>query len=87
MTYLKQLLEWQKGNSIHKDDECCPDFSCCNPELLASQDERDVFVKAYEDGKEAIWMGMLMGFLGRLIQQEYGKIHVHLAGQYTMEEQ
>jgi hypothetical protein len=28
----KQLHEWVNGNSIHNtiDDECCPDFSCCN---------------------------------------------------------
>ena len=34
---LYQLDEWVKGNPIHNnvDDECCPDFSCCRPELLA----------------------------------------------------
>lgn len=28
----KQLYEWVNGNSIHNDidNECCPDFSCCN---------------------------------------------------------
>ncbi len=31
-----QLEEWVKGISIHntKDEECCPDFSCCKPEFL-----------------------------------------------------
>ena len=27
-----QLYEWVNGNFIHNsiDNECCPDFSCCN---------------------------------------------------------
>lgn len=28
-----QCLEWAQGQSKHNtvDDECCPDFSCCDP--------------------------------------------------------
>lgn len=35
-----QCLSWTMGNSYHNriDNECCPDFSCCNPELF-EQDE------------------------------------------------
>ena len=42
MTSDEQLAEWVKGNSIHNQDrdECCPDFSCCDNELLAPEDER-----------------------------------------------
>lgn len=31
----KQTLKWCFGVSEHNkvDDECCPDFSCCRPEL------------------------------------------------------
>lgn len=38
-----QMLYWAAGNSYHNniDDECCPDFSCCVPELY----ERDEKVR------------------------------------------
>jgi hypothetical protein len=31
-----QMLEWAFGHIYHNrvDDECCPDFSCCHPELF-----------------------------------------------------
>lgn len=35
-----QALEWAKGNPQHNriDDECCPDFSCCMPDLFTKDD-------------------------------------------------
>lgn len=35
-----QALSWAGGCSYHNsvDNECCPDFSCCHPDLL-EQDE------------------------------------------------
>ena len=35
-----QTLSWAQGRPYHNkiDDECCPDFSCCRPDLF----ERDV---------------------------------------------
>lgn len=35
-----QCLKWAQGVSQHNniDDECCPDFSCCHPDLF-EQDE------------------------------------------------
>jgi hypothetical protein len=34
-----QTLAWAEGRSYHNkiDEECCPDFSCCMPDLF----ERD----------------------------------------------
>ena len=31
-----QTLNWAMGNAVHNrvDDECCPDFSCCMPDLF-----------------------------------------------------
>lgn len=31
-----QCLSWAQGKPYHNtvDNECCPDFSCCNPDLL-----------------------------------------------------
>jgi hypothetical protein len=42
----EQLAMWVRGQSVHdtERDECCPDFSCCNPELLAAKEEREHFL-------------------------------------------
>lgn len=51
----EQLDEWVKGNPIHNkiDDECCPDFSCCKPELLASDEHRKAFKAANDEQRES----------------------------------
>ena len=48
MTSDEQLAAWLEGNSFHNNDrdECCPDFSCCDPELLADKKTRQAFVNA-----------------------------------------
>jgi len=51
-----QLSEWVAGRPWHnpftpdgkyglrpQDGECCPDFSCCDPELLSPEHERKEF--------------------------------------------
>lgn len=37
-----QLLSWAMGNPYHEpvNDECCPDFSCCVPDLLTEETQR-----------------------------------------------
>lgn len=37
-----QTLSWAQGRPYHNriDDECCPDFSCCQPELLEKDDAK-----------------------------------------------
>ena len=62
MTADKQLAEWVKGNSIHNDtrDECCPDFSCCQPELLADEATRTAF-EAANDEDRMQFLGMFLG--------------------------
>jgi hypothetical protein len=49
----KQLEGWLEGRSIHNrvDDECCPDFSCCVPELY--HQDRAVRLKIYNQFAEA----------------------------------
>ena len=64
MTYLDQLDSWVSGLPKH-GDQCCPDFSCCQPDLLAPKDVREVFVAAYKAKNESVTMRMLMEFLGR----------------------
>ena len=64
-----QLIDWVYGESVHNDEckECCPDFSCCHPELLAEEDERWEFLTACLQEDEEKKMGMLGIFLHRLM--------------------
>lgn len=77
MTCREQLDEWVKGNSIHnKDrDECCPDFSCCRPELLASEIER----RTFRNGDEKVRTEMLMMFLGAALAKM--NVQAYIAGE------
>jgi len=44
---LKQLEAWVEGNSYHEEGLCCPDFSCCNGDLL-SLEVRELYLRAYK---------------------------------------
>lgn len=68
MTSEQQLILWVDGTSVHnvERDECCPDFSCCRPALLASKDER----VAFQAGSRPIRDIMLGEFLSRLLKHE-----------------
>ncbi|MFQ6609148.1 MAG: hypothetical protein ACE5EE_11575, partial [Fidelibacterota bacterium] len=65
ISYEEQLDRWVEGESIHKSDtdECCPDFSCCRPELLTDKKTRELF----RDSKEDVRLGLLGGFLGEAL--------------------
>lgn len=62
MTPEEQLRLWVEGESVHDYDtpQCCPDFSCCKPELKVEKTVREAFVAANERERES----MLMAFLG-----------------------
>ena len=77
MTYAEQLDAWVAGNPIHKQDtnECCPDFSCCRPELGIPIEQRILFRDHPEHRHE-----MLMVFLGAAISSMTDK-KVYLAGE------
>lgn len=78
MTSDEQLAAWLKGESIHNTDrdECCPDFSCCCPELLADEAVRRAFV----NGDEKLRWSMLGIFLSKMIEQATSDKNVYLAG-------
>ena len=78
MTVDEQLVEWLKGNPIHNDDrqECCPDFSCCQADLLVDHKTRWAFV----DASEELRMSMLGIFLGSAIEKMASEKKVYLAG-------
>jgi hypothetical protein len=85
MTPDEQLQSWLQGQPMHNPtrDECCPDFSCCHPELLAPEHVRKAFVDAHARGCEATKVNMLYMFLGRALQQRAPDAKVHLAGDPT----
>lgn len=37
-----QTLKWAMGQPYHNtiDNECCPDFSCCQPDLFEQSEEK-----------------------------------------------
>lgn len=80
MTPEEQLKKWVQGNSIHNTerDECCPDFSCCRPELMADEETRLKFAKAHLEGDDDTKMRMLYGFMGELLKitENAHKVHV-----------
>ncbi len=69
-----QLSEWVEGRSHHNttSNECCPDFSCCDPRLLADKEVRT----AFRDATEAVRGEMLIMFLGTMLSGS----NAHIAG-------
>ena len=71
MEHAEQLRLWVAGESVHNgvpkdpEGECCPDFSCCKPELQAPKEEREHFASLPMDDVERD--RMLGMFLGRLL--------------------
>lgn len=80
--HIKQLNNWVEGNPYHEDelDQCCPDFSCCQKELLAPEYERKLFRKCYLDGNDEVVNQMLMAFLQRAIDIHTREKDVHVVG-------
>lgn len=70
MTVQHQLERWVAGESLHNPtrNECCPDFSCCRPELKAPKRTRQRFAKAHADHDEKTRNSMLVGFLGKSLR-------------------
>lgn len=71
----EQLTSWLAGHPIH-NEQCCPDFSCCRAELLASKEQRERFCKAVSDGDDSTRMEMLGMFLGAAMNTK----EVYVAG-------
>ena len=69
MTDKEQLDKWIAGESIHNksNDMCCPDFSCCIPELLAPTADRELFRTAYVNGDADLIDRLLTTFLAKLV--------------------
>jgi hypothetical protein len=65
----EQLEEWVKGNPLHNYAQglCCPDFSCCSPDLLISESKRIAFSQAKDNVREAMLPSLLSSALDKLL--------------------
>lgn len=79
----EQLFWWVAGEPIHNAsrDECCPDFSCCQPDLLAPAEVRQRFKRACDEGDEQAKMAMLGMFLGAAFAKAAPDKNIYIAGE------
>lgn len=65
MTPANQEQEWVAGRSRCPNDhgECCPDFSCCRPELRWPAWKRRAFAAADQPERERLLLGALAALL------------------------
>ena len=75
----EQLEKWIAGESIcpNANGECCPDFSCCTPEILAPLEVRQKFVAADDEKR----YGFLLHFLAALYAKEALDVKVRIFGE------
>lgn len=71
-----QLREWAEGRPWHnpwdpqtntmgdpadrRDGECCPDFSCCCPEMIWPREKRYLFVAGDSETRYRMMVGALV---------------------------
>ncbi len=75
----EQVERWVAGESLHSDHrgcgpECCPDFSCCKPELLQPVEVRRAFQAADQKRREEF----CMMFLGGMLAQAAPDLRAHI---------
>lgn len=78
MTSDEQLTLWLNGKPVHAE-QCCPDFSCCSPELLAPVEVREIFAEAFRQRNDAVTMRML----GTFLEAAFSDKNVYIAGMET----
>lgn len=71
-----QMRLWLEGKPVHNHfaNECCPDFSCCSPELLWPEERRKAFAEASPSIRETMLTDALAAVM-------YPEIKVHIPGQ------
>ncbi len=87
ITTQQQLDNWVAGTSLHriadglKDGECCPDFSCCMPTLLAPLEVRQAFA-AGGDAIRGKFLGVFLGAMLKHAMPDDDAPKIHVAGQF-----
>jgi len=47
---IEQTMLWVNGKSVHRNNECTVDFSCCYPDLLTEEGRRiDIGAKKLDE--------------------------------------
>lgn len=74
LRHLLQLQAWKLGAPYHNrvDDECCPDFSCCQPSLLAGAEVRREYFAASAQRRH----GWQLVFLSRALEAQGSDVHI-----------
>ena len=82
MTPDEQLERWVAGESVHNAtrDECCPDFSCCQPEMQWAEPRRREFQEAFLADDHVRVHDLLMGGLTRMVGESDIETKVHVTG-------
>lgn len=77
MTHEEQVELWVQGQSIFNSsrNECCPDFSCCQPHLLWPKEMREMF-RDHPERREAMLFSSLMSLIKDMGKEE----QVYVAG-------
>jgi hypothetical protein len=81
-----QEESWLAGEPKHNHfkNECCPDFSCCEPSLLWPLEKRQLFVDSNEDARLELMFGSLFDAIALATK---GKdTNVHIAGLVSPDE-
>lgn len=74
-----QAIAWAMlEQSIHSSltKECCPDFSCCNPENKWPEDKCKKFLYCWLEGDNETMMIMLMGALKGITDNEKSEVFI-----------
>jgi hypothetical protein len=73
-TAAEQLARWVAGESVcpNEHHECCPDFSCCRPELQWPAARRQQYMAASRGEREKL----MMSGLGALLSDAEVKAYV-----------
>lgn len=79
-THREQTERWVAGDSVHVRVgncwECCPDFSCCYPDLQRPKAEREAFARADGMAREAFYSAALGALVERTLGHGLGRVHV-----------
>jgi hypothetical protein len=67
----EQLAQWVAGTSIcpNTRHECCPDFSCCHPDMAWPLEKRAKFAAAPQGEREKMMMGALTSLVREVAPQ------------------
>lgn len=78
MTTERQLELWVEGQNIHnsKTDDCCPDFSCCQPDMEWEVENKILFAEAYVNQDLELVKKLMVKSIEALARAEYPDMEI-----------